>query len=785
MNVLVNNTSVPYYSFDDTHTVLERYASIIETHVEDLVIVQTIYDSEDVATRVLKMLKVESVKVEETKAKTKPNTKSKKEAKNKKSKESQDKPVKDTDKVQDSLTHQKARVNQIIKSFDDIEKVKTRDYVKDVAFGVDTYEVFLSSKYGNINNVFEEAVLSDSVPFIVYNFIRHHSNNTWYKIQSNERLPSDEILNTRFTREGVILYIEVPNTDELYTLEIHNLERATLSIKNTDTAFVSNILKKTFSDNMTIVSMNHIQSSAKIYVPNVDLDRVVMAEIITNNKQISQLVFISELTQTFSKKRGTIIYYDPAHIVEDPLNKRSKHILKLSVKLTTDNQLMIDITRATSTSHIMAFVKILNVIFTVYINQYDDLLDIYKRMTGHSGKPLKKKKVEKQVKLKEKGVRIKALQNADPFIRGFFADDTDYTTSCQKNYQPYLLNNGNAADEAQVKGIVDKKFNGNMNKVLEFPEDSGYWFACEPREKDDKYPDFIWPYLKTIKNKKGRPEYEAPCCAKINKYGKGGAKKKPASTGYIQAMNKNTREGRCAIVPFNLQRILRLVDVPRITVNLRSNIDSVVRCGVVHSLDSVLMCMEKFRRKLGPMELFKYDSSVVRKKLVKFLKPDIFAYCRQEMYDSTIEEIKDELMDAQLYINPLKYVSLLELYYGCVITYFYYSRDDAEGSMIIPRYKNIHIHRDYIDSDLPRLVILLKPQQLVSSNVGDESKKITRFLQAELLTDISRTNEDPYNFANTELYEELQTILYSSFESYTITSKDVKLNEPFTVVSAE
>ena len=143
----------------------------------------------------------------------------------------------------------------------------------------------------------------------------------------------------------------------------------------------------------------------------------------------------------------------------------------------------------------------------------------------------------------------------------------------------------------------------------------GNWYACDPREPDDKKvtPEHLWPGLKRNTSKTNREAKEKfpylPCCYTQDQYTKKssalrvylqeqmGAKvvetpKKDTGFGYVVGPQNRADPGRYGRVPFYWEKLLAMLDYQKIQ-RTKQEFYPLLRYGVPTSPDSFLWCLER------------------------------------------------------------------------------------------------------------------------------------------------------------------------------------------------
>jgi hypothetical protein len=180
-----------------------------------------------------------------------------------------------------------------------------------------------------------------------------------------------------------------------------------------------------------------------------------------------------------------------------------------------------------------------------------------------------------------------------------------YPDQCQRESQPYVM-----VTEAEAQKKMKEL--GSAHKVIKFGD---AWYACEPREDDDKDQIHIWPGLKENSSKTDQQYIEEhpllPCCYTQDQYTKkascwrkyseegnldcSDSKEKEIGVGHIVKGGKSASFNRYGEIPFNWEKVLKYLKIDKITKG-KQEIYPLLRRGVVPSPDSFIHCVESAMR---------------------------------------------------------------------------------------------------------------------------------------------------------------------------------------------
>lgn len=111
----------------------------------------------------------------------------------------------------------------------------------------------------------------------------------------------------------------------------------------------------------------------------------------------------------------------------------------------------------------------------------------------------------------------------------------------------------------------------------------------------------------------------------------------------------------------------------------------------------------------------------------KMANENFAASCRQEMYDRTVDDIMDDIINADLYMSPRKYIHGVETYFDCDI--FLFTRDSTNGEITIPD----HLQAYYRNETKRRCIFIFE-------HIGSESDN-AKYPQCEIICRWNSDNE--------------------------------------------
>jgi hypothetical protein len=334
---------------------------------------------------------------------------------------------------------------------------------------------------------------------------------------------------------------------------------------------------------------------------------------------------------------------------------------------------------------------------------------------------------------KEKDVdeNLKKLKNIAPdaFVEG-------YANFCDARKRPSPI------DKKDIKNYIkskSKEFNFKAGELETFKQQGVLDFKLANDEVIHlvcDYPDDKYPYLKsTLKSKKltqlDKTYYdELPCCKILPPKLDKNAKKE---TSHIMGFNIITNPGTTGELKPDVKYFLQYYN--------NSLDNNFIRMGVVNDSKSLLHCLCLATND----ELYKdtkNKSIYVDNLLVKIAEKINYGLLKQELYDMSLDEIKESFLNNN-FLDPNLYYRAFEEYYNFNIYVF------NQDTMELPRFNMFHSRpvRDYRDT------ILISKQNNQCELIINHSEMIFdkkmstychSFLQ-KILNTITITQTDNYN----------------------------------------
>jgi hypothetical protein len=569
-------------------------------------------------------------------------------------------------------TYTKKNEISIFKIFDDTIGVIYTDFKLEKVKFEFTLEIENISSILELFNIIE---LNNNIPFA--------STNNFYKIL-NEFIPPPEWANlfdksTSFRdkykdidrKNNILLKVleekKVKNIDS-YTeviLSIKELNVIQVNIEyNTENISKKEVITRIlsiFKTDRDSVIKNEKENNVNgiFFIPSQSLNKEGLLDMILNNNLFSNLLSVNETK--IGQRQSLHVYFENSKIgnitakLSSGKDEINNYLMNKDKNVRLDSSYVrIKITKCESIEKVKYFQQLFSKLITIYNQDIDSIVEIYNTYKC----PIKEEDVEIIKKTKE----IK-LRDIDPFV--FKAN---YGKFC--DIKPKYISD----EDAEIKiseGIEVMKFPKEVTETS-YPK----YYICD--DALSKYPGLrnnpfenneILPYI--------------PCCYETNQKNIKGSKyrnyyfdeplnEKEYKGQDIKKSNKILEQGVHGYLPENLNKLFYIGDQDGIY----------FREGIYRSKSSFLNCVlqslsdKNILNNKDESRLKKYLNNK-RKELAKFA-----VYCKQELYDYTIDQIKKKIEDTEEYFDPKLFVHLLEIYFECNI--FIFSREN-NGKIIIPR----------------------------------------------------------------------------------------------------
>lgn len=481
-----------------------------------------------------------------------------------------------------------------------------------------------------------------------------------------------------------------------------------------------------------ILSEDQVNIRGKYNLKNFNIDRAIFGDMVYNNPLMREFLFFDESKQTVVTKNRLVFYF----------NITGFQVPEESFTITTardvldPNLLYIRVGRAENIHQIALFKSIFQKLLGYYKIQFKNVLKIYEkfipsfvdkveRITGEAlMKPTElHKKREKKTKYK-----LTKLFEAEPEI--FLPGTLGYAKLCQKKTQPYIISSEESDklkkickgkklkckgqnDAEMIKTLTDNKLLLKYPKIVKGEREDQKIYACyEPNRTH------IYPGLRVNKILPNSEEYPfVPCCfvkpqlhnRKYKQYFEGLEEITTSIIGFNVNRILETKippPGRWGVLPRDLIDFFKMLGYRESTKYVASKQKTlpILQQGTRYDGNSFLAALLVATSEINELPS---DDDIIS------LRDDIIDYKyitvgMQNMFDFSVQEIKDYLSDASTYIDPDMFIELLSSYFNINIFLFVQNNEFPRGNIDIGRSNKVYLQKKY--DNKKRSVIIIKNQ---------------------------------------------------------------------------
>lgn len=608
------------------------------------------------------------------------------------------------------------------------------------------FEVIIESPKITIMELFNDIILNNEVPFATINYIYKVMNDfipepTWFT-------SLDDVILLKFkdNREYSNCFISIENQDDNRKTQIKLSLSATVSKQKDDVRniTVQNILNVFISkENLTVNSFKDTKIKGLFYYPKKNLNKFVLSDLIMNNKSFSKFLAVDESIKASKKTESLYIHFNSNKTGDVTANISEKYSFKGDPNLKGKDivnmfpyksyYLRIKITSINNIESVQLFQNLLTKIMKMYEDNYQSVFDFYKRYIPTFGIKEEPNVIIKPPKLKDLAPEV--------FING-------YPPTCP--HQPTIIDD-NEVKDAESEG----------KQVMRYPKETDANENFPTRNYICNHETAIYPGLRTNPLSNSDIVPYLPCCYEKNHSEIRGSEYRQYFFGDQAKMkfkfqqeliitNKFVGRDTFGTLPESLDRIFNVINNDKKYMY--------VRMGVTDSKSSFLECVLQGLYEQTGILKHKSDKSrlnFLQKYREKLTENPFLTICRQEMYDFTIEQIKEKLMDQEQYFDPQFFVSLLEKIYKCNIYIF-----NRQG-LLLPRFE-----KKYFKTKSPSNTNLFIYQHRGSKNeraTYDRCELIVRWNTSGEDVDYTEGKDTPLSLKMKEIFRDVvKTYSFSS-----------------------
>lgn len=587
------------------------------------------------------------------------------------------------DRFEKELFSLSSLVRKEIILYQKFETVKDGVYYTEFEVDKASFDITIDIPEVSLMEIFNRLKLNSMVPFATY--------NNYYKILkdfiplSDWSRSSDDMLMMRVLQRNFPKEMK----DEYYSYAFikEKNDKTILNINISPSKF--NIDKKDYAKrifsvlgNVPVIEVTEDDVKGVFYIPNQSLNKYVLADLIMNNPIFSNFLVIDEHEKLTKKRSEIIIKFKhkkygmvTSNIIEKFREKDGEVENKsLDIFPMGSRYLRVHVSMSRNIEVVRDFQDILSKLFKLYNDEYINIVQIYREY-------IPKFAVEKPQKI-VKDVRDKTIRLKDVAPKSLYKSDPTKKVHFDCNNKPRVVSK-EEAEEIQASGRGD---------YMLFPKNSEYmepqYLVCT------EHPTHPYPGVKPNPYPSKSSVPVLPCCFIDNQQKPGSDYRRyyddelqteQVSRGKnLITTNKFVQIKQPGVLPDEIKRFFEIID-PQ---------GSYFRTGMSRSKNSFIECVldalsiDEFEYDIYEPDKRKKICITKREELVQLAGTGI---CRQEIYDSTTEEIQKFVADQDFYFSPRLFVRLLESKYDCNI--FIFNRDsmNKNAELILPRFSQSHL----------------------------------------------------------------------------------------------
>jgi hypothetical protein len=559
---------------------------------------------------------------------------------------------------------------QISKKIEELEPLDFIDFRKEKS--VLSIKTNISQSNFSISTVFAKLLCTDDAPFASFSNI--------YKI--NQNFSTTIPVSWNISLENIILLkiFNKDNTDTIFSEDNYseciiifqdgnlylnvNIDYSQKISKN----LIKNRLFSCFTDFEDFEELSEEEESIAgvVLFPNNKFEKFVMSDIIMNNNLFSTFMAVDESKQASKKKSGLYLHFFLGNnegtfsIISKKAEKADQELKNVDRKLIPigSDFIRLRIGKVKNMQIAENFIKIFAKLLNIYYEEYKNVVKFYKNYIKNFAK---EEEVEKEVQ------KVFTLREIAPDL--FLPN---YTRRCIN--PPRIIEDEEVGDYEETQ-------------VMKFPktpeEGTQYNYVCDEKP-------YIYVGLR-VNNLENKNKYKyIPCCFKKDQMGKNTSPYKE----YYLGQSEKKGDQQNILVTSKLAPVDEFAILPENLNDLFFNIDdsfTYLRKGVNDTKQSFLECvlegaLKDFgtynkKRKLAKLEteyknITNYDKLIV---------------ASQENPGESPQQMKEILSDKEQYLDPRKWIRLLEVVYNCKIYLFSRGKDEKNAIFETPNHKSCYL----------------------------------------------------------------------------------------------
>lgn len=489
------------------------------------------------------------------------------------------------------------------------------------------------------------------------------------------------------------------------------------------------------------------------FFPTERIDTYVFSDLVMNNRLFSTLINIDESSKATKRKTEEsqpwlyINFNHPstgrvtASIIQKFGDKNDPETKDIQKGLFPPGEPFIRVrVKGRDKAAIDIFQKILSKLLVVYDEEYNTIVEEYRKFLPKFGEVLERKISQKET-------------NYDPKV---FV--SNYSRYCNQNRLPKVISEKRAKKEKK-KGnqvmLYPRDIQENKPHYSSDGVDQQYYICTNP--------DFPYPGLRENKLSNSADYPFVPCCYKIDQMNKKNSlyrkyffseeyKDKEKRQQELIITDKILGPDQYGVLPPELEKMFQILDFQPnqryIRVGLHRNHSSFLNAVMVSLHDTTnILDFEDEKEREGELLRIRKDMS----------RKDNISVARQCSYDISPKQLRKMVKNGDVYMDPKRVVQLVEKYFHCNIYLF-----NKEKMMFLPD----HLQSYYTYRRTA-------PSVFIYENYGSESDK-AKYPQCELIVkwNTLKSDDTQYVFANDDnISGKIQKIFSVLRQSYALNKK--------------
>jgi hypothetical protein len=629
------------------------------------------------------------------------------------------------------------------------------------------YKTNISIKDRSLTNIFADLGCTEHVPFIshtvykLYDEFRENIPQDWRDDSEFEKSQSNPSLILRiFNQEEMDDAFQPSHYSKCIMQFVDNVLMMSIDINHTLKIKEELLLRRlqTVFENIQTFRTDHLErfetriTGISIY-PRNKFNMDIMTELIMNHPTFSRFLVIDESVKTTKKKPGGCHFF---------LDSTSQHSCNISSKETRKDDPDIKSISRKLLGTMFVRLRVRNIktvdILNKIVSIFSKLLALY--MRERASVITDYRKYVKSFALKE----MDPIPEMEEYTLKDIAPDVfvgDYTRSC--THPPRIVDEEHAPIE-EVEEVEKEEMKEDDGEVIEHLENQPLVFPKKSSEGPihlyscDHHPTH--PYVGVIENNlENQDSYKyVPCCFVQDQLKKTGTGNPTREYYYNKQMKQTSQQNILTTRKFAPPlEYAYLPDSLNTFYSVFGQMDLYLRMGVNDSKQSFLECvLQALHPEFQSLSTKQQRVEYIEKEYQKLIGDPKISVVMQENPGESETFLRRLLERRDLYMDPRKWIRLLEEVYQCKIYVFSRKKKSMNVELMIPNHKFNHL-----SYKLNRIVLFLY------EHYGNE--KHAQYPRCELIIKMMQENKE-YTFTNSR---QIRSLYDNSVKHYSYSSQSI------------